>query len=37
MSLVLIVDDVKGMRDQYAYDIERLAKHRTLREALEYT
>jgi DNA-binding NtrC family response regulator len=33
MSLVLIVDDVKAMREQYAYDIERLAGHQTLTAA----
>jgi two-component system C4-dicarboxylate transport response regulator DctD len=40
MSVVLIVDDVQGMRDQYAYDLERLAGHEALtagrgEEALE--
>ncbi len=40
MSLVLIVDDVAAMREQYAYDLARLGGHRTLeaaggREALD--
>ncbi len=40
MSLILIVDDVPAVCEQYAYDLERLAGHRTLtaangREALE--
>ena len=30
MSLVLIVDDIAAMREQYAYDIERLGQHRTI-------
>ena len=30
MSVVLIVDDVPGMRDQYAYDIKRLSGHDTI-------
>ena len=30
MSVVLIVDDVPGMRDQYAYDIKRLSGHETV-------
>ena len=30
MSVVLIVDDVPGMRDQYAYDIKRLSEHDTI-------
>ncbi|MBU2500705.1 sigma-54 dependent transcriptional regulator [bacterium] len=30
MSLVLIIDDVPAMRDQYAYDLERLGGFRTL-------
>ena len=29
MSLVLIVDDVPAMREQYAYDLERLGNHQT--------
>jgi len=30
MSVILIVDDVVAMREQYAYDIERLGGHTTL-------
>ncbi len=30
MSLVLIVDDIAAMRDQYAYDLKRLGGHLTL-------
>ena len=30
MSLVLIVDDVEGMREQYSYDLERLGQYETL-------
>ena len=30
MTVVLIVDDVQGMRDQYAYDLERLGGFETL-------
>ncbi|MFO7653463.1 MAG: sigma-54 dependent transcriptional regulator [Candidatus Krumholzibacteriia bacterium] len=30
MSVVLIVDDVAAMREQYAYDVNRLGGHRTL-------
>ncbi|MEZ4385985.1 MAG: sigma-54 dependent transcriptional regulator [Candidatus Krumholzibacteriia bacterium] len=33
MSLVLIVDDIAAMREQYAYDLERLGGHRTLQAA----
>ena len=40
MSVVLIVDDIAAMREQYAYDLGRLGDHRTLeagggREALD--
>ncbi len=30
MSLVLIVDDIAAMREQYAYDLERLGGHHTI-------
>jgi two-component system nitrogen regulation response regulator NtrX len=33
MSVVLIVDDVKAMRDQYAYDLRRLGGHETITAA----
>ncbi len=33
MSLVLIVDDIAAMREQYAYDLERLGGHQTLQAA----
>jgi two-component system nitrogen regulation response regulator NtrX len=33
MSTVLIVDDIAAMREQYAYDLGRLAGHRTLEAA----
>lgn len=40
MSLILIVDDIPAMREQYAFDLERLTEHETLtanggREALD--
>lgn len=30
MSVILIVDDVPSMREQYAYDLKRLGRHETL-------
>ena len=29
MALVLIVDDVRTLADQYAYDLKRIGKHET--------
>ncbi|MFH1841589.1 MAG: sigma-54 dependent transcriptional regulator [bacterium] len=33
MSLVLIIDDVQAMREQYAYDLKRLGGHETITAA----
>nr|MEE4270001.1 response regulator [Candidatus Krumholzibacteria bacterium] len=33
MSVVLIIDDVAAMRDQYAYDLERLGGFETMTAA----
>ena len=33
MSLILIIDDVAAMRDQYAYDLQRLGGFTTLTAA----
>ena len=33
MSVVLVVDDIKAMREQYAYDLQRLGGYETITAA----